>query len=213
MTLSNCKKCKRLAGFLKEVKTKYPDYFYQPVPDFGDPNARLIVLGLAPGLHGANATGRPFTGDHAGLLLYQTLHKFGFASAPKSIDIDDGLALINCRIINAVKCLPPQNKPTTEEAKTCTEQYLKHDLQALPKGAIILALGSIAHNAVLRTFSMKLSAFKFGHNVLHDLGNGYLLLDSYHCSRYNTQTKRLTESMFHDVFERAKELLANQNNE
>ena len=213
MALSNCKKCKRLAGFLKEVKTKYPDYFCQPVPDFGDPNARLIVLGLAPGLHGANATGRPFTGDHAGLLLYQTLHKFGFASAPKSIDIDDGLALINCRITNAVKCLPPQNKPTTEEAKTCTEQYLKHDLQALPKGAIILALGSIAHNAVLRAFSMKLSAFKFVHNVLHDLGNGYLLLDSYHCSRYNTQTKRLTESMFHDVFERAKELLANQNNE
>ena len=213
MALSNCKKCKRLAGFLKEVKTKYPDYFCQPVPDFGDPNARLIVLGLAPGLHGANATGRPFTGDHAGLLLYQSLHKFGFASAPKSIDIDDGLALINCRITNAVKCLPPQNKPTTEEAKTCTEQYLKHDLQALPKGAIILALGSIAHNAVLRAFSMKLSAFKFVHNVLHDLGNGYLLLDSYHCSRYNTQTKRLTESMFHDVFERAKELLANQNNE
>lgn len=213
MTLSNCKKCKRLAGFLKEVKTKYPDYFCQPIPDFGDPNARLIVLGLAPGLHGANATGRPFTGDHSGLLLYQTLHKFGFASAPKSIDIDDGLALINCRITNAVKCLPPQNKPTTEEAKTCTEQYLKHDLQALPKGAIILALGSIAHNAVLRAFSMKLSAFKFVHNVLHDLGNGYLLLDSYHCSRYNTQTKRLTESMFHDVFERAKELLANQNNE
>ena len=196
MTLSNCKKCKRLAGFLKEVKTKYPDYFCQPVPDFSDPNARLIVLGLAPGLHGANATGRPFTGNHAGLLLYQTLHKFGFASAPKSIDMDDGLALINCQITNAVKCLPLQNKPTTEEAKTCIEQYLKHDLQALPKGAIILALGSIAHNAVLRAFSMKLSAFKFVHNVLHDLGNGYLLLDSYHCSRYNTQTKRLTEVCF-----------------
>jgi len=207
MKLADCKRCERLARFLSEVKNKHPDYFCQPVPVFGDPKARLLILGLAPGMHGANATGRPFTGDHAGILLYQTLHAFGFASAPQSLHVDDGLELVNCRITNAVKCLPPQNKPTTEEAKTCTDQYLKHELQALPKGAVILALGGIAHNAVLRTFGLKLSAYKFAHNALHELENGRYLLDSYHCSRYNTQTKRLTESMFHDVFKQAKILL------
>lgn len=205
--LSNCKRCKRLAYFLKEVKLKYPDYFCQPVPAFGDPNAQLLIVGLAPGLHGANATGRPFTGDQAGTLLYKTLHKFGFANMPSSLNIDDNLQLINCRISNAVKCLPPQNKPTTVETKTCTDNYLQHELKALPKGAIILALGSIAHNAVLRTFGKKLSAYKFGHNALHSLENNYYLLDSYHCSRYNTQTKRLTEKMFYDVFERAQKML------
>ncbi len=207
MELADCKRCARLASFLAEVKEKHPDYFCQPVPVFGDPKARLLILGLAPGMHGANATGRPFTGDHAGILLYQTLHKFGFANAPESLHLDDGLELLNCRITNAVKCLPPQNKPTTEEAKTCTDHYLKHELHALPEGAVILALGGIAHNAVLRTFGLKLSANKFGHNVLHTLDNGLFLLDSYHCSRYNTQTKRLTESMFHEVFEKAKNLL------
>ncbi len=207
MELADCKRCARLASFLAEVKEKHPDYFCQPVPVFGDPRARLLILGLAPGMHGANATGRPFTGDHAGILLYQTLHKFGFANAPESLHLDDGLELLNCRITNAVKCLPPQNKPTTEEAKTCTDHYLKHELHALPEGAVILALGGIAHNAVLRTFGLKLSAYKFGHNVLHRLDNGLFLLDSYHCSRYNTQTKRLTESMFHEVFEKAKNLL------
>ncbi len=207
MKLADCKRCKRLASFLSEVKTRHPDYFCQPVPVFGDPNARLVILGLAPGMHGANATGRPFTGDHAGILLYQTLYKFGLATAPESLHSDDGLELINCRITNAVKCLPPQNKPTTEEAKTCTDHYLKHELLALPKGAVILALGGIAHNAVLRTFGLTLSTYKFGHNVLHQLDNGLYLLDSYHCSRYNTQTKRLTESMFHDVFKQAKALL------
>ncbi len=207
MKLADCKRCKRLSRFLSEVKSKHPDYFCQPVPVFGDPKARLLILGLAPGMHGANATGRPFTGDHAGILLYQSLHKYGFATAAESLHVDDGLELINCRITNAVKCLPPQNKPTTEEAKTCTDHYLQHELQALPEGAVILALGGIAHNAVLRTFGLKLSAYKFGHNVLHKLDNGLYLLDSYHCSRYNTQTKRLTESMFHNVFEQAQILL------
>ena len=207
MQLSDCKRCERLAAFLGEVKAKYPDYYCKPVPVFGDPEARLLIVGLAPGMHGANATGRPFTGDHAGILLYQTLHSFGFASAPQSRHVEDGLKLINCRITNAVKCLPPQNKPTTQEARTCTDRYLKHELQALPEGSVILALGGIAHNAVLRTFGQKLSARKFAHNVAHELDNGLYLLDSYHCSRYNTQTKRLTESMFHDVFKQAKSLL------
>lgn len=207
MQLSNCKRCERLAAFLGEVKGDYPDYFCQPVPAFGDPEARLLIVGLAPGMHGANATGRPFTGDHAGILLYQTLHRFGFASAPESRHVDDGLKLINCRITNAVKCLPPQNKPTTQEARTCTDHYLKHELQALPGGSVILALGGIAHNAVLRTFGQTLSSCKFAHNAVHTLEHDLFLLDSYHCSRYNTQTRRLTEEMFHEVFKQAKQLL------
>lgn len=198
--LSKCKRCKRLAGFLQEVNTKYPDYFCQPVPAFGDPEARLLIVGLAPGLHGANATGRPFTGDQAGGLLFKTLYKFGFASATESLHVDDGLKLFNCRISNAVKCLPPQNKPTTKETYTCTKYFLRDELMALPQGAIILALGSIAHNAVLRAFGKTLAVYTFSHNALHDLENGYYLLDSYHCSRYNTQTKRLTEAMFDEVF-------------
>jgi len=206
--LSKCKRCKRLADFLQEVKTKYPDYFCQPVPAFGDPEARLLIVGLAPGLHGANATGRPFTGDQAGDLLYKTLHKFGFASAAESLYADDGLQLFNCRISNAVKCLPPQNKPTTKEIKTCARYFLQDELMALPKGAIILALGSIAHNAVLRTFDKTLASYKFSHNALHDLENGYFILDSFHCSRYNTQTKRLTEAMFDEVFAKASALLS-----
>lgn len=206
-SLADCKRCKRLANFLKEVKLKYPDYFCQPVPAFGDPNAQLLIVGLAPGLHGANATGKPFTGDQSGVLLFKTLHEFGFADTPDSLSIDDDLQLSNCRISNAVKCLPPQNKPTIVETKTCINNFLRYELEALPEGAIILALGSIAHNAVLRTFDKKLSAFKFSHDALHDLGNDKYLLDSYHCSRYNTQTKRLTESMFYDVFKRVQKML------
>jgi uracil-DNA glycosylase family 4 len=197
----DCKRCKRLADFLADVKEEHPDYFCKPVPVFGDKNARLLIVGLAPGLHGANASGRPFTGDFAGILLYQTLHKFGLATAAESISRDDGLKLINCRITNAVKCLPPQNKPLTSEIKECN-QFLKTELENLPENAVVIALGGIAHNAVLRAKGVPLSSCKFGHNQLHDLG-AYQLLDSYHCSRYNTQTKRLTEEMFHDVFIRA----------
>lgn len=201
-----CQACPRLAGFLKDVKQQYPDYHALPVSPFGDENARLLVVGLAPGMHGANATGRPFTGDYAGELLYKTLHEFGFSNKPDSESLADGLELSNARITNAVKCLPPQNKPTGAEINQCNH-YLKAELQTLPEKAVILALGSIAHNAVLKSYGMKLSSAKFGHNVEHDLGDGRFLVDSYHTSRYNIQTKRLTDEMFADVFRRIKILL------
>lgn len=202
----NCTQCPRLADFLQTVQGKHPDYYCKPVPPFGDENAHLLIVGLAPGMHGANATGRPFTGDHAGILLYQTLHRFGFGSQPESLAADDALKLLNCRITNAVKCLPPENKPTTAEIRTCNA-YLQSELQALPQQAVILALGSIAHNAVLRAYGVKQAPYKFAHNALHELPDGRRLLDSYHCSRYNTQTKRLTTTMFEAVFARAQSLL------
>jgi len=202
----NCRRCDRLAKFLDDVKDEHPDYFAKPVPAFGAKKAQLLIVGLAPGMHGANRTGRPFTGDHAGILLYQTLHKYGFASKPESLSADDKLKLINCRITNAVKCLPPQNKPTGPEINTCN-LFLAEELKSLKSGSVILALGSIAHNAVLKALGLKLSTFKFGHDSAHALENKCILLDSYHCSRYNTQTKRLTEEMFCDVFAHAQKLL------
>ncbi len=195
----NCRACPRLAGFLDEVKSENNSYFCKPVPPFGDPVARLLVVGLAPGKHGANATGRPFTGDYAGDLLYQTLHKFGFATRPVSLSADDGLALVNCRITNAVKCLPPQNKPVGDEEKTCNH-FLTAEMSE-PSLKVILALGLLAHRSILRSYGMKLSKYKFGHNNVHRLDNGISLVNSYHCSRYNTQTKRLTTQMFEQVFE------------
>jgi len=205
-----CTDCPRLARFLEAGREEYPDYYCAPVAPFGDRHARLIIIGLAPGFHGANATGRPFTGDFAGVLLYQTLHKFGFASRPESVDRHDGLQLINCRISNAVKCVPPENKPLPEEIATCNH-YLQAELAAAPKGVLLLALGSIAHNACLRTLGLKLSEYKFGHGAEFQLPGGQRLLDSYHCSRYNTNTRRLTEAMFESVFKRAKALVANRN--
>lgn len=166
---------------------------------FGDGNARLLIVGLAPGMHGANATGRPFTGDFAGILLYKTLHAFGFASRPDSVAADDGLKLIDCRITNAVRCLPPQNKPLTAEINRCNA-YLAAELARQPRGSPVLALGTIAHRAVLRASGEKLSAHPFGHGARSQLANGLSLIDSYHCSRYNTQTRRLTKTMFVDVF-------------
>ena len=201
----NCKQCPRLAQFLKDVRKQYPDYFAKPVPAFGDKNARLCIIGLAPGMHGANATGRPFTGDHAGILLYQTLHKYGFASAAESISVDDGLTLPNCRITNAVKCLPPQNKPVGAEVNTCNK-WLAQELEALPENYVLVALGGIAHKAVIKALDLKQSEYSFGHAVEHKLERG-VLIDCYHCSRYNTQTKRLTTPMFEKVFKRAKTLL------
>ena len=195
----NCRKCERLANFLDEVKSKHPDYFCKPVPAFGDANARLVIVGLAPGMHGANRTGRPFTGDYAGVLLYETLYKYGFATKPVSESADDGLQLINCRISNAVKCLPPDNKPLPVEINTCN-RYIAAELQALKPGRVILALGNVAHAAVLKAFGLKLKNYKFAHAARHILLNGLVLYDSYHCSRYNTQTRRLTEAMFHEVF-------------
>lgn len=194
-----CRLCPRLAGFLDQVKIQEPHYFAKPVPSFGDAKPKLLIVGLAPGMHGANRTGRPFTGDYAGVLLYQTLHKFGYASRDVSIAADDGLELTGCRITNAVKCLPPENKPTGDEIKICN-RYLAAEFTSLPKDLVILALGNIAHQAVLRAQSVKPSAYKFAHAARHVLPSGQILYDSYHCSRYNTQTRRLTEAMFHNVF-------------
>ncbi len=203
---SDCRRCPRLANFLDQVKVEHPDYFARPVPAFGDAKARLCIVGLAPGMHGANASGRPFTGDYAGILLYETLHKYGFASKPQSVSVTDGLKLKNCRITNAVKCLPPQNKPVGSEINTCND-WLQQELSALPNHHIIIALGGIAHKAVLRALKMKQSAHVFGHGLEHPLANG-LLIDSYHCSRYNTNTRRLTPEMFAQIFARARKLLA-----
>jgi len=200
-----CRQCPRLASFLDQVKEEYPAYFAQPVPAFGDNRARLCIVGLAPGMHGANATGRPFTGDHAGILLYETLHKYGFASKPQSVSVKDGLKLKNCRITNAVKCLPPQNKPIGSEISTCN-QWLAAELKALPNNNIVIALGGIAHKSVVRALGLRQSDYAFGHANEHAISNG-ILIDSYHCSRYNTQTKRLTTPMFETIFERARDLL------
>jgi len=202
----DCKACPRLATFLGQVKADFPDYYARPVPPFGATEPRLLVVGLAPGMHGANATGRPFTGDHAGILLYETLYEYGFSTAPESISRDDGLELIDCRITNAVKCLPPQNKPIGAEINTCNI-YLSHELHDLYEGAVVLALGSIAHNAVIKALGLRQKAYPFGHNQLHLFDNGLRLLDSYHCSRYNTQTKRLTTEMFQAVFAHARDLI------
>jgi uracil-DNA glycosylase family 4 len=199
-----CRRCERLASFLEDGRARYPGYHCAPVAPFGDPSPRLLIVGLAPGFHGANATGRPFTGDYAGVLLYETLHHFGWASAPVSVSRDDGLRLTGCRITNAVKCVPPENKPTPAEIKTCNA-YLAAELAALDEAVVILALGSIAHQAVLRTQGLRVSSYAFGHGAEHVLPDGRHLFDSYHCSRYNTQTRRLTSEMFRAVVGRASE--------
>ena len=203
-----CRKCPRLATFLDEVKVANPGYFCRPVAPFGARDPRLLIVGLAPGLHGANRTGRPFTGDHAGILLYETLFRFGFATRPVSESADDGLELIDCRISNAVKCLPPQNKPLPLEIKTCNK-FLAAELTDLPPDAAILALGLVAHSAVLMAFKLKQSAYAFGHGARHSLPDGRTLFDSYHCSRYNTQTRRLTAQGFGDVFTAIRNHLEN----
>lgn len=203
----DCTRCERLSGFLAEVRAEHPSYHGRPVPPFGAAQARLLVVGLAPGMHGANASGRPFTGDHAGILLYATLHAFGFATKALSIARDDDLELIDCRINNAVKCLPPANKPTPAEVRECNA-YLAADLRRIPAQGVVVALGQIAHGAVLRALGLGAGEFKFGHGAQHVLPLGGLtLIDSYHCSRYNTNTRRLTTSMFEAVFAQAKSLL------
>jgi uracil-DNA glycosylase family 4 len=202
---ADCRRCPRLAAFLDAVHLEEPDYYCRPVPSFGDPRARIVLVGLAPGMHGANRTGRPFTGDHAGILLYRTLHKFGLASGPTSIAADDGLKLLDTRITNSVKCLPPANKPLPTEVKECNT-YLRAELQQSHSARVILALGAIAHGAVLRAFDLRAATCRFAHAAEHDLGAGRVLLDSYHCSRYNTQTRRLTTEMFESVIQRARDL-------
>lgn len=189
-----CRRCPRLAAFLDEVRDKHPDYHAAPVAPFGPVSAPLLIVGLAPGMHGANRTGRPFTGDHAGILLYESLYQLGLASNPVSTSRDDGLELKGCRISNAVKCLPPANKPTPTEVRTCG-QWLAAEL-AGSRPRVILALGRIAHDAVLDACGLRRAAHRFAHGAEHELGDHPLLVDSYHCSRYNTQTRRLTPAMF-----------------
>jgi uracil-DNA glycosylase family 4 len=198
---ADCRACPRLARFLDDVRTRHPGYHARPVEPFGDPAPRLLIVGLAPGLHGANRTGRPFTGDYAGVLLYQTLHKFGYASQSVSVSAGDGLQLTGCRITNAVKCLPPANKPEPAEIRECN-RFLSAELASLQPRTAVLALGQIAHQAVLRALSLKASNHPFAHDSHTLLPDGRHLYSSYHCSRYNTQTRRLTPEMFEAVFTR-----------
>ncbi len=202
----NCQICPRLAAFRAKNQAKYPDKFNAPVPSFGSEDAEILIVGLAPGLKGANFTGRPFTGDFAGDLLYSTLLKYKLAKGEFKAHADDGLELINCRITNAVRCLPPENKPTGYEINNC-QPFLKSQFDHMPNLKIVLALGLIGHNAVLKTSGEKLSGYKFAHCATHKLQSGLTLIDSYHCSKYNTSTKRLTEPMFHDVFEKILKLI------
>jgi uracil-DNA glycosylase family 4 len=194
-----CRDCPRLAAYLGAIRGEHPDYHARPVAPFGDERPRLLIVGLAPGMHGANRTGRPFTGDFAGVLLYETLHRFGFSTAGSSVHAADGLRLNDCRITNAVKCVPPQNKPTPAEIRRCN-RYLKIEIEALPHRTTILALGTIAHRAVLLALGLRQSLFPFRHGARHALPQGQTLYDSYHCSRYNTQTRRLTPAMFESIF-------------
>jgi uracil-DNA glycosylase len=193
-----CTRCPRLASFLKQTRHEHPDYWARPVPSFGDERAELLIVGLAPGMHGANRTGRPFTGDHAGILLYETLHAAGLATAPVSQSAQDALQLKRARIVNAVKCLPPENKPLPDEIRRCNA-YLAAELSQLTRARVFLALGRIAHDAVLMALGLKRAAFSFGHGAVHALDETRRLVDSYHCSRYNTSTRRLTPEMFRAV--------------
>jgi uracil-DNA glycosylase family 4 len=202
----DCPLCPRLAAFRDEARAAHPDWHNAPVPSFGDLSARLLVVGLAPGLRGANRTGRPFTGDWAGDLLYETLIDFGFASGVYDERPDDGLTLHDCRITNAVRCVPPQNKPTPAEITVC-RAFLTPTIDTMPKLRAIVALGRIAHESVVRGLGAKLSAMPFAHGARHQAGR-LALYDSYHCSRYNTNTGVLTREMFRDVFAAVREELA-----
>ncbi len=201
----HCRRCPRLASYLDEVKEQYPDYHARPVPSFGAKRPLLLIVGLAPGVHGANRTGRPFTGDHAGRLLYETLYGLGLSNQAESVHRRDALKLHHCRITNAVKCVPPQNKPVGAEVRNCND-FLAAELAALGPGGVIFALGGVAHGAVLKALALKQKDFPFGHGNEHRLDHGRWLVDSYHCSRYNTQTRRLTPVMFRRVMRRARTL-------
>ncbi len=202
----DCPLCPRLVDYRMENREAHPDWHNGPVQSFGGFDAELLILGLAPGVRGANRTGRPFTGDWAGDLLYPTLDKFGFSTGKFDARPDDGVELVNCRIANAVRCVPPQNKPVGAEIKACGP-FLETEVAAMTSLKVILALGTIAHNSALGIFGYRKAAYKFGHNELHRFATGPAILDSYHCSRYNTNTGRLTTEMFHDVFERIRTLI------
>jgi uracil-DNA glycosylase family 4 len=201
----DCPLCPRLVGFRDALRQEYPDWWNAPVPAFGDPDAWLAVVGLAPGKHGANRTGRPFTGDYAGTLLYDTLAKYGLSEGVFDARPDDGLALRGVMLVNAVRCLPPENKPTPEEIRTC-RPFLEAPIAALPRVRVFVALGQIAHQSAVKALGGKLPKAKFGHLAEHRMPDGRILLDSYHCSRYNQNTGRLTTAMFEAVFARALEL-------
>lgn len=201
-----CRLCPRLAAFSDENATRHPHYHNAPVAAFGSDDARLLIVGLAPGLHGANATGRPFTGDYAGELLYETLHAYGFGMAAASRHAGDDLQLRDCRITNAVRCVPPLNRPLPEEIRRCLP-YLRHELAVQPTPGVVLALGRVAHEAVLRALGLRLASHPFGHGASARLPEGRILLSSYHCSRYNTSTGRLTAAMFRAVVAEARERL------
>jgi len=202
-----CDLCPRLAEFRQANRDAFPTFHNAPVPSFGPIGARLLVVGLAPGLKGANRTGRPFTGDYAGDLLYPTLLQFGFAAGVYGACANDGLELVDCRITNAVRCVPPANKPVGPEIKSC-KMFLAKEIEAMEQLTTIIALGLIAHNAVLAALGLRQSHCKFTHGALHALPHGIALADSYHCSRYNTNTGRLTEGMFHSVFATVRARLA-----
>ena len=201
----DCALCPRLEAFRQEWRRREPVWFNAPVPSFGPPTARLLIVGLAPGLQGANRTGRPFTGDHAGLLLYETLGRFGFAGGTYGERPDDGLELLDARITNAVRCVPPENKPTGAEIATC-RSFLKSTIAEMPKLRAVIALGRIAHDTAAAALGIRRSAVPFAHGASHEIG-GLRLFDSYHCSRYNTNTGVLTTEMFRSVFAQVREFL------
>ena len=201
----DCPRCPRLVAFRKTWRKNEPEWFNAPVPSFGPVDARVLIVGLAPGLQGANRTGRPFTGDYAGVLLYETLGKYGFTKGEYKAHPDDGLELVDCRITNAVRCVPPENKPLPAEINTCRD-YLKETLAEMKKLRAIVALGRIAHDSVLSAFAAKKSAHPFSHNGRHEIG-GVTLFSSYHCSRYNTNTGVLTPEMFRAVFRDVRQYL------
>ncbi len=198
----DCPLCPRLAAFREAQRVAHPGWHNAPVPSFGDPAAWLAIVGLAPGLQGANRTGRAFTGDYAGVLLYETLARFGLSEGAFAASPDDGLRLTGAMIVNAVRCVPPQNKPTPEEIRTC-RQFLVPPLDALPNLRVVVALGAIAHQSAIKALGGKLPKARFGHLAEHRLPSGLVLIDSYHCSRYNQNTRLLTPDMFAAVFARA----------
>ena len=203
---ADCSLCARLAAFRAANRRTFPDWHNAPVASFGDPAARLLVVGLAPGLRGANRTGRPFTGDHAGIILYDTLRQFGFARGHYRAAPGDGLELIDCRITNAVRCVPPENRPLGDEVNAC-RQFLEGELLAPPAPAVILPLGAIAHASVVRALALRPSRHPFAHGAVHRVAAGLTLADSYHCSRYNLNTGRLTSAMFEAVFAKVRALV------
>ena len=204
---ASCRLCPRLAEFLDEARDKNPDWHNAPVNGYGPVDAPILLVGLAPGMRGANRTGRPFTGDFAGDLLFKTLDRFGLSSGTYKADPNDGVTLTGIRIVNAVRCVPPQNKPTTAEINTC-RQFLIEDMTAMKKVRVIISLGRIAHLSTLKALGLREKDYPFGHGATHRLPSGQMLIASYHCSRYNTQTGRLTETMFFDVFDRAVTMAA-----